>query len=161
METSRTGRLENVLADFAERYATLSRAREQLRALSVTTRSRNGVVEVTVGAHGQPVRVRFVDQRFRGMAAPQLDGSVLEALTTARAEVGARAAAVMAAADLLPALPAQPGPGSEPARSRPQGPLWGRTSAPRTPLPPELREAVTKTPMFVCSHVAPVDEDAP
>ncbi|MEV6182804.1 YbaB/EbfC family nucleoid-associated protein [Streptomyces sp. NPDC052015] len=112
METSRTGRLENVLADFAERYATLSRAREQLKALTVTTRSRNGVVEVTVGAHGRPVRVRFVDQRFRGMAAPQLRDSVLEALTTARAEVAARAAAVMAAADLLPRCPHNPGPGA-------------------------------------------------
>ncbi len=142
METSPGSRLEKVLADFAERYGTLSRAREQMRALSVTARSRDGVVEVTVGANGHAAWIHFVDKRFRGMAASQLGASVLEALTTARAEVAARAAAVMTAANLLQALPAQPMPAGEPTRSRPQGPLWGRRPSPRTLLPPELREAV-------------------
>ncbi|MBZ9645409.1 YbaB/EbfC family nucleoid-associated protein [Streptomyces sp. PSKA30] len=150
METSPGSRLEQVLADFAERYGTLSRAREQMRALSVTARSRDGVVEVTVGANGHAAGIRFVDNRFRGMAAPQLGDSVLEALTTARAEVAARAAAVMTAANLLPALPAQPVPGGEPTRSRPQGPLWGRRPSLPTPLSPELREAVMALRDSVC-----------
>ncbi|MET7695212.1 YbaB/EbfC family nucleoid-associated protein [Streptomyces sp. NPDC005483] len=154
MERSRAGRLENVLADFAERYAT----REQLRALSVTTTSRDGVVEVTLSARGRPTRVRFVDRRFREMPAAQLADSVLEALATGRAEIAARAAAVTAAAHLLPALPAQPGPRSEPAGSRPQEPLWGRGSPPRTLLPPEPHGAAPQTHLSACSE--PVDQDA-
>ncbi|WP_151483143.1 YbaB/EbfC family nucleoid-associated protein [Streptomyces albicerus] len=154
METSPGSRLEKVLAEFAERYGTLSRAREQLRALSVTARSRDGVVEVTVGADGHASWIRFVDDRFREMAAQQLGDSVLEALTTARAEVAARAAAVMTAANLLPALPAQPVPGGEPTRSRPQGPLWGRGPSLPTPLPPELREAVMALRDSVCDAMS-------
>lgn len=142
METSPGSRLEKALADFAERYGTLSRAQEQMRALSVTARSRDGVVEVTVGANGQAAWIHFVDKRFRGMAALQLRDSVLEALTTARTEVAARATAVMTAASLLPALPAQPTPRNGPTRTRPQGPLWGRRPSPCAPLPPEVREAV-------------------
>ncbi|MGK3110791.1 YbaB/EbfC family nucleoid-associated protein [Streptomyces sp. WAC05858] len=80
METSPGSRLEKVLADFAEQYGAWSRAREQLKALSVTARSRDGVVEVTVGAGGQATRIRFVDNRFRALTAPQLGDSVLAAL---------------------------------------------------------------------------------
>jgi hypothetical protein len=107
-----------------------------MRARSVTARSSDGVVEVTVGANGHAAGIHFVDKRFRGMAAPQLGDSALKALTTARAEVAARAVAGMTAANLLPALPAQPVPGGEPTRSRPQGPLWGRRPSLRTSLPP-------------------------
>ncbi|MGW3496349.1 YbaB/EbfC family nucleoid-associated protein [Streptomyces sp. NPDC001020] len=91
-------RLEKVLADFAEQYGVLTRAREQMRALSVTARSRDGVVEVTVGADGRVSGVRFVDKRFRELAGPQLADSLLEALTTARAEASARITAVMMSA---------------------------------------------------------------
>ncbi|MFJ3672504.1 YbaB/EbfC family nucleoid-associated protein [Streptomyces sp. NPDC090106] len=98
MNTPPGSRLERALADFAEQYGALIRAREQMRALSVTTCSKDGVVEVTVGSDGRAVGVRFIDRRFREMASAQLGDSVLEALTTARAEVTARVAAVMAAA---------------------------------------------------------------
>lgn len=141
MNTPSGSRLERVLADFAEQYGALARAREQLRALSVTARSRDGVVEATVDADGRPTGIRFVDKRFREMAAPQLGGSVLEALTTAQAEVAARATALMTAANLRP-------------------PLWGRglpgtsSASPLAPLPAELREAVTALRDFVCDAVS-------
>ncbi|WP_167391696.1 YbaB/EbfC family nucleoid-associated protein [Streptomyces humi] len=99
MNTPPGSRLEKALADFAEQHGALARAREQMRALSVTARSRDGVVEVTVDAHGRAAGISFVDKRFREMRAPSLGDSVLEALTTARAEVAARATAVMMASN--------------------------------------------------------------
>ncbi|MFG2356925.1 YbaB/EbfC family nucleoid-associated protein [Streptomyces sp. NPDC048521] len=93
-------RLEKALADFAEQYGVLNRAREQMRALSVTARSKDGLVEVTVGADGRAAGVHFLSNRFRELAAPQLGDSVLEALTTAHAEFAARATAVLTAANL-------------------------------------------------------------
>ncbi|MEW2290416.1 YbaB/EbfC family nucleoid-associated protein [Streptomyces sp. NPDC047841] len=97
-------RLEEILADFAEQYGVLTRAREQMRALSVTACSKDGVVEVTVGADGRAAGVHFVSRRFRELAAPQLGDSVMEALTTARTEFAARAIAVLTAANIrLPA----------------------------------------------------------
>ncbi|MFJ5035948.1 YbaB/EbfC family nucleoid-associated protein [Streptomyces sp. NPDC088560] len=92
-------RLEKVLADFAEQHGVLDRAREQMRALSVTTPSKDGAVEVTVGADGRPAGIRFVGRQFREMAAPQLSDSVMEALATARAEVAARVTTVLLAAN--------------------------------------------------------------
>ncbi|GGJ58731.1 YbaB/EbfC family nucleoid-associated protein [Streptomyces brasiliensis] len=113
METP-PGRLEQVLADFAEQYGAVTRAREQMRALSVTARSRDGVVEVTVDADGRAAGIRFVDKRFREMKAPQLGESVLEALTTARAEVAARATAVMTAANFRLPPSVEPVPCDDP-----------------------------------------------
>jgi DNA-binding protein YbaB len=215
MNTPPGSRLERVLADFAEQYGALTRAREQMRALSVTARSRDGVVEVTVGADGRAAGIRFVDKRFREMTAPRLGDSVLEALTTARAEVTARATAVMTAANLRLSPSGEPVPWDEQVpseavldapsvcwrrlvrearalacgpvpvrdtgvvkaggtvgsweagtgvldtpRSRPQGPLWGRSrpalrsASPHAPLPAELREAVMALRDSVCDAVS-------
>ncbi|MFJ7495185.1 YbaB/EbfC family nucleoid-associated protein [Streptomyces sp. NPDC097727] len=101
-------RLEKVLADFAEQHGVLTRAREQIRGLSVTARSRDDVVEVTVDADGRAREVRFVDKRFRDMTAPQLGESVMEALATARAEVAARATAVTTTANFRLSTSAEP-----------------------------------------------------
>ncbi|MEV7080913.1 YbaB/EbfC family nucleoid-associated protein [Streptomyces sp. NPDC093516] len=105
MNTPPANRLEAALAAFAERYEALARVREQIRALSVTACSRDGVVEVTVDSDGRAANVRFVDRRFREMTPSQLADSVREALATARTEVVARATAVVSAANLrlLPA----------------------------------------------------------
>ncbi|MFB7502797.1 YbaB/EbfC family nucleoid-associated protein [Streptomyces broussonetiae] len=110
METSLGRRLEKVLADFAERHGILPKVQEQMRALSVTVRSRDGVVEVTLGADGRASGVRFVDRRYREMAAPQLADSVLEALTTAGAEVVAHATAVMMSTSFPLPVSAEPVP---------------------------------------------------
>ncbi|GHB11557.1 hypothetical protein GCM10010330_77000 [Streptomyces tendae] len=99
MDAPPGGRLQEVLAEFAERHRVLSRAREQLNGLSVTAQSRDGVVEATVGADGRASAIRFTGNRFRQMSAPALAGSVLEALTTARTEAAARATAVVMSMD--------------------------------------------------------------
>ena len=95
MDVSPGSRLQEVLADFAEQYRALSKDSEQIKALSVTARSRDGVVEATVGADGRASAIRFTSMRFREMQGPALAGSVLEALTTARTEADARATAIV------------------------------------------------------------------
>ncbi|MEW2514588.1 YbaB/EbfC family nucleoid-associated protein [Streptomyces sp. NPDC046870] len=86
--------MEEVLADFARRYDAVARAEEELRTLSVTASSADGVVEATVCADGRTSAVRFPTNRFKEMSGQELAGSVLAALTTARAEVAQRAAAI-------------------------------------------------------------------
>ncbi|SNX88309.1 YbaB/EbfC DNA-binding family protein [Streptomyces sp. TLI_55] len=148
METPPVRRLEQALADFAQRYAALTRTREQLRALSVTACSRDEVVQVTVGVDGCPASIRFVGERFRQMPPAQLGDSVVEALGTAQAEVAARLSAAMTSAG-LPVQAARETPGP-----RPQRPLWGRRSfSPHAPLPPDLRAAVMALTDSVCDAV--------
>ncbi|MFF5499842.1 YbaB/EbfC family nucleoid-associated protein [Streptomyces aquilus] len=148
METPPVRRLEQALADFAQRYMALTRTAEQLRALSVTACSRDDVVQVSVGVDGCPASIRFVDERFRQMPAAQLGDSVMEALSTAQAEVAARLTAAMTSAG----LPVQAT--RETPRPRPQGPLWGRRSfSPHAALPPDLRAAVMALTDSVCDAV--------
>ncbi|MGW2461091.1 YbaB/EbfC family nucleoid-associated protein [Streptomyces sp. NPDC001761] len=94
MDTSPGDSVEEVLADFARRYDAVARAEEELRTLSVTASSADGVVEATVCADGRTSAIRFPTNRFREMSGRELAGSVLAALTTARAEVALRAAAI-------------------------------------------------------------------
>ncbi len=94
MDTFPGDSVEEVLADFARRYDAVARAEEELRTLSVTASSADGVVEATVGADGRTSAVRFPTNRFKEMSGQELAGSVLAALTTARAEVALRAAAI-------------------------------------------------------------------
>ncbi len=94
MDTSPGDSVEEVLADFARRYDAVARAEEELRTLSVTASSADGVVEATVCADGRTSAVRFPTNRFKEMSGQELAGSVLAALTTARAEVDLRASAI-------------------------------------------------------------------
>ncbi|MFF4974739.1 hypothetical protein [Streptomyces sp. NPDC001083] len=90
MDTSEGTRLEALLADFAGRYVAVARARLQLRTLSVTAQSRDGVVEATVGAGGGAPRIRFTGKRCGEMPAADLAQDILDALATARAEAATR-----------------------------------------------------------------------
>jgi DNA-binding protein YbaB len=94
MDSSGRGQLQQVLAEFAEKHKALVEAREEVSAISVTARSKDGCVEVTVGARGDASGLRFPGNRFRGMSGQALAASVLEALRLARVEAAARAAAV-------------------------------------------------------------------
>lgn len=131
MEALPGSRLEKVLADFAEQYGILTRARAQMNALSVTACSRDGVVEVTVGADGRASQLRFVDKRSREMAVPQLADDVLQALKTARAEASARAAAVLMSAKFrlpvpVPVVPVRNEPVVPEEMPQTPSPCWRR-----------------------------------
>ncbi|WP_399895806.1 YbaB/EbfC family nucleoid-associated protein [Streptomyces sp. BBFR51] len=113
MDASPGGRLQEVLADFAEQHRALSKAREQMKGLSVTAQSRDGVVEATVGADGRASAIRFTSHRFKDMPGLALAGSVLEALTTARTEAAARATAIVMSVESVLSARLAPMPWSE------------------------------------------------
>jgi DNA-binding protein YbaB len=94
--------LEQLLADFAERYEAVVRARAQLESLAVTAQSRDGVVEATIDINGTVLTVRFVDKRFRSMPDSELAKDVLDALATAQAEAVLRIDVLRAWAEALP-----------------------------------------------------------
>jgi DNA-binding protein YbaB len=91
--------LERVLAEFAQQYEAVTRAKQQLQALSVTAGSRDGVVEATVSADGRTSAVRFLGDRFKEMSGPELAGSVLAAVATAQAEAATRVASILLSAE--------------------------------------------------------------
>jgi len=122
MDASPGGRLQEVLADFAEQHRSLSKAGEQMKGLSVTAQSRDGVVEVTVGADGRASAIRLTSNRFREMSGRALAGSVLEALTTARTEAAARVTAIVMSVESRVSARLAPIPWSEPVAGGVPGP---------------------------------------
>nr|WP_168720498.1 YbaB/EbfC family nucleoid-associated protein [Streptomyces sp. SAT1]ANO42293.1 hypothetical protein A8713_034110 [Streptomyces sp. SAT1] len=90
--------LQDALAEFTKKHESLLKAREEMKAISVTARSKDGSVEVTVGVNGEASGLRFPNNKFKELTGKALATSVLEALTRARAEASARATAVLRAA---------------------------------------------------------------
>ncbi|KAF3467609.1 YbaB/EbfC family nucleoid-associated protein [Streptomyces sp. Tu 3180] len=70
-------------------------ARAELDAASVTARSTDRSVRVSVGAKGELTSLEFLDGKYRTMAAPQLSAAVLEAANKARAEMARRVVATL------------------------------------------------------------------
>ncbi len=70
-------------------------ARAELDAASVTARSADRSVRVSVGAKGELTSLEFLDGKYRTMAAAQLSASVLEATNKARAEMARRVVATL------------------------------------------------------------------
>jgi DNA-binding protein YbaB len=87
------GQLQEALAEFTRRNEALVKARDEVGAISVTAGSKDGAVEVTVGAQGEPTGMRFPQGKYRKMTAEKLASSVLEAMSMARREVTDRAMA--------------------------------------------------------------------
>ncbi|MET9152618.1 YbaB/EbfC family nucleoid-associated protein [Streptomyces griseoflavus] len=70
-------------------------ARAELDAASVTARSSDRSVRVSVGAKGELTGLEFLDGKYRTMAAAQLSAAVLEAANTARAEMARKVVATL------------------------------------------------------------------
>ncbi|MER6671562.1 YbaB/EbfC family nucleoid-associated protein [Streptomyces sp. NPDC000983] len=70
-------------------------ARAELDAASVTARSTDRSVRVSVGAKGELTGLEFLDGKYRTMAAAQLSAAVLEAANSARAEMARRVVATL------------------------------------------------------------------
>ncbi|MFF4749294.1 YbaB/EbfC family nucleoid-associated protein [Streptomyces sp. NPDC002514] len=100
MDTQHGSRLQQALAAFVRKHEALLKAELKLTELSVTAQSRDGAVEATVGVDGETSGLRFPNNRFQGMSGQALADSVMEALTTARAEVSARRAGIVEASGL-------------------------------------------------------------
>jgi hypothetical protein len=83
-------RLDQAMAEFETQRQALVKARERVAAVEVTARSRDGVVEATVGADGTPTALRFPGNRHKEMSGQELAASVLEVIRVAREEVAVR-----------------------------------------------------------------------
>ncbi|MER6062336.1 YbaB/EbfC family nucleoid-associated protein [Streptomyces sp. NPDC001792] len=151
MEASPGDNLERVLAEFAQRYDAATRAEQQMRALSVTAASRDGVVEATVSVDGWTSAVRFLGNRFKEMSGPELADSVMAALTTARAEAATRVATILLSAEAqIPGRAAPFSDGDQVLRSS------GSRAQPHTCWHRVVREARAVTDR----HVAVMDQAA-
>ncbi|WP_253914889.1 YbaB/EbfC family nucleoid-associated protein [Streptomyces mayonensis] len=103
-------RMAKARAHLEETQAAIARVEQDLMATSETVRSRDRVVEVTVGPQGELTGLAFPDNKFAGMAGPQLAASVLEAAAEGRRRIAER---VMDAFEPLtqpnPHVPGRPG----------------------------------------------------
>ncbi|HEY5834685.1 YbaB/EbfC family nucleoid-associated protein [Streptomyces sp.] len=90
MEDALQHQLEQAMAEFTKQRQALEQTRDELTTMSVTVRSKDRVVEVTVGAQGEPTGMRFLNDKHRSMSGQQLASSVLEVLAVARQEVAGR-----------------------------------------------------------------------
>lgn len=87
MDDSLQQQLQQAMSEFTKQHDSLMKARDEVMSLSVTTRSKDRAVEVTVGAQGEATGMRFLDNKHQTMSGQQLATSVLEALSGARQEI--------------------------------------------------------------------------
>ena len=77
-------RLAEAMAELDATRAAVAHAEAELAEAAVTVRSKDRSVEATVGPQGELTGLRFLEDRYRTMAAGQLASSVLEAAAEAR-----------------------------------------------------------------------------
>ena len=76
--SSREQRITDAMAHLEATEAAVAKAEAELREKSVTMRSPDRSVEVTVGHQGELVGLRFLEGKYRTMAAAELAAVVLE-----------------------------------------------------------------------------------
>ncbi|GAA2339901.1 YbaB/EbfC family nucleoid-associated protein [Streptomyces kunmingensis] len=87
MSESLQQQLQQAMSEFTKQQESLIRARDEVAAMSVTMRSKDRAVEVTVGAQGEPTALRFLNNKHQTMSGQALALSVLEVMTLAREEI--------------------------------------------------------------------------
>ncbi|MDQ0808596.1 DNA-binding protein YbaB [Streptomyces sp. B3I7] len=80
-------RLARAISELEETRQAVDRAERQLRATTVTVRSKDRSVEVIVDAQGHLDDVRFLNGKYRTMGAAQLSAALIEAVRQAQADV--------------------------------------------------------------------------
>jgi DNA-binding protein YbaB len=98
MSSSLQEQQQQAIAEFTKTREALIAARQEIRSISATARSRDGAVEVTVGPDGSPSGLRFPNNKFKEMTGQALAASVLEAMSASRNQVTSRAMSVIQAA---------------------------------------------------------------
>ncbi|GHH80319.1 hypothetical protein GCM10018793_35230 [Streptomyces sulfonofaciens] len=83
-------RLARAMAELEATEAAVAKAEEELRGASVTLRSKDRAVEVTVTAQGELTGLRFLENKYRTMAASELAASVLDVVGRARMQMARR-----------------------------------------------------------------------
>ncbi|NSC24351.1 YbaB/EbfC family nucleoid-associated protein [Streptomyces albus subsp. chlorinus] len=90
MSESLQERITQAMAELEATQAAVARAQADLSQASATVRSKDRVVEATVGAQGELTGLKFVDNKHQNMTGPQLAASVMEAVQQGRAQMARR-----------------------------------------------------------------------
>src|SRR4051794_8377132 len=90
MDESIEQRLAQAMAELEATEAAVARAEQELSSATCTVRSPDRAVEVTVSSQGDLTALKFLDGKYRTMAASQLAACVLEAAQEARALMARR-----------------------------------------------------------------------
>ncbi|MEU3186704.1 YbaB/EbfC family nucleoid-associated protein [Streptomyces sp. NPDC006923] len=93
MDDSLQHQLEQAMSEFTKQHESLMKARDEVMSLSVTVRSKDRAVEVTVGSQGEASGLRFLNNKYKEMSGQALATSILEALAKARQEIADQVAA--------------------------------------------------------------------
>lgn len=80
-------KLSEAMAELTAIQEAVARAESELSRATATVRSRDRVVEITVGPQGELTGLRFLDGKYRSMPGPQLAASVMEAVQEGRARM--------------------------------------------------------------------------
>ncbi|MFQ6144474.1 YbaB/EbfC family nucleoid-associated protein [Streptomyces seoulensis] len=91
MEDQYEPEIQEVLAEFTRHHTELLRIQQETATLSATARSKDRVVEVTIGAQGELTALRFPGNKHQSLTGQKLAASVLEAVDRARQDVMSRA----------------------------------------------------------------------
>lgn len=80
-------RIAEAKAELEAVQAGVAKAQAEMRQVSVTLRSKDRAVEVTVGPQGELTDLKFLDGKYRTMGAGELAADVVETVTKARAQI--------------------------------------------------------------------------
>lgn len=81
------------MSEFTKQHESLMKARDDVMALSVTVRSKDRAVEVTVGSQGEASGMRFLNNKYKEMSGQALATSILDTMARARQEIADQVAA--------------------------------------------------------------------
>ncbi|MFK4103136.1 YbaB/EbfC family nucleoid-associated protein [Streptomyces sp. NPDC019531] len=83
-------RLADAMARIKATEEAVAKAESELRQATVTARSADRTVQVTVGPQGALVGLDFLDAKYKRMAAAQLSSTILQTVEKARGEMAQR-----------------------------------------------------------------------
>ncbi|MET8832057.1 YbaB/EbfC family nucleoid-associated protein [Streptomyces sp. NPDC004610] len=82
--------LDQAMADFDKQRKSLVEARNEIASISVTVRSKDRVVELTLGSDGKVGSLRFLGNKHQSMSGKELAASVMETMNRAHQELFSR-----------------------------------------------------------------------
>ncbi|MFJ5225930.1 YbaB/EbfC family nucleoid-associated protein [Streptomyces sp. NPDC088400] len=87
MSESMEQKLSQAMAELEAVQNAVAHAEGELSRATATVRSRDRVVEATVGPQGELTGLKFLDGKHQSMTGPQLAASILEAADEGRAQM--------------------------------------------------------------------------
>ncbi|MGW0998612.1 YbaB/EbfC family nucleoid-associated protein [Streptomyces sp. NPDC002520] len=134
-------RLAMAIADLEASERAAAQAQEQVRGMRLSATSKDRSVEVTVAGTGEVTAVRFLESRYKSMAAPQLAASVMEAFNKARSlasrDVADAVKPLTESVNALNSMPGMPDLPGIPGTTADWGALIGQFLGPAAPPEPE------------------------